>query len=584
MSIRMSPWVALVAVAGCMPGISAAGSTPASVTLATSTSTPTFGRPVTLTASATPPVATGKMTFFDGTTILGIQTLSKGQAALTTTLLPAGKRALRAYYGGDSTYAANTSAIVTVTVSTVAENGFSTGVYYPTGNYVSLSIAVGDLNGDDKPDLVLANEYDSSISVLLGNGDGTFQPAVNYPVYRPGSTAIGDFNGDGIPDLAVICEFDASQSVSGENLTLFFGKGDGTFQIAGTDSAGITPTAVLVADFNGDGIPDLAVANSGSNNVSILMGSGYGVFKNAVNIPVALSPTDVITGDFNGDGQIDLAVTTSVGVALLHGHGDGTFDPPVYVGGAANAVVVGEFNGDGIADLILGTQTGVGIFLGQANAAPSISSVGLVNAASLQIGAVAPGSQAIVYGNFLGDAAIQLGSGISAPVLAVVPGQATIQVPWELAGQLQSTITVTSGGQTSAPQTVRLATDAPGLFSTNGQGTGQGQIFDSSGRLVDASNPAAAGTSIVRIMCTGLGPVGNQPPTGAVTPASPPSVPLIDQLVTIGSLTAIVTSSGLVPGTVGQYELDVLVPASVFKGPNVQVTIKGANTVTMSVQ
>ena len=394
------------------------------------------------------------------------------------------------------------------------------------------TMVVADFNGDGYDDIAAIDIASGAnrLMVLLGNGDGTFQAPVITTgiasIRSLGSLVVADFDGDGKADVAF---------ANSNQIVVLRGKGDGTFQAPVAFPVDTGAVSIAVSDFNGDGIPDLAVANSGANDVSILLGNGDGTFQTAINLGVAASPTSIIAGDFNGDGQNDLAVTSALGVALLHGHGDGSFDKPVYVGPAANVVAVGEFNGDGMADLAVGTATGVSVLLGQANAALSVSPAGPVNAASLKIGPVVPGSEATIFGSFpvpapvaasgyplpaqLGGVSVQLSNGLSVPLLAVSPGQVTFQVPWELLGQPQPTITVTFGGQTSPPQTLQLAPSSPGIFSTNGLGTGQGMIYDASGRLVDASNPATAGSTVVRILCTGLGPVTNQPPTGAVTPA-----------------------------------------------------------------
>src|SRR5215469_16765857 len=142
---------------------------------------------------------------------------------------------------------------------------------------LSRLVATGDFNGDGKLELVVANSADNNVSVLLGKGDGTFQPAVNYRVgSSPWSAAVGDFNGDGKLDLVV--------SNSGDNnVSILLGRGDGTFQAAMNYGAGTNPTLVVVGDFNGDGKLDLATANEGSNNVSVLLGNGDGTFRAAVD-------------------------------------------------------------------------------------------------------------------------------------------------------------------------------------------------------------------------------------------------------------------------------------------------------------
>jgi hypothetical protein len=164
------------------------------------------------------------------------------------------------------------------------------------------SVAVGDFNGDGKLDLAVANSASNNVSVLLGNGDGTFQAAVNYAVgTNPASVAVGDLNGDGKLDLAVA-------NIGSNNVSVLLGNGDGTFKAAVNYAVGSSPYSVAVGDFNGDGKLDLAVANPGSNNVSVLLGNGDGTFQTAVNYAVGSYPYSVAVGDFDGDGRMDLAV------------------------------------------------------------------------------------------------------------------------------------------------------------------------------------------------------------------------------------------------------------------------------------
>jgi hypothetical protein len=181
--------------------------------------------------------------------------------------------------------------------------------------------------------------------VLLGKGDGTFRPAVNYATGpAPSWVAVGDFNGDGIPDLAV-----ATDTVS-----VLLGKGDGTFKAAVSYAAGDTPFALGVGDFNRDGSLDLAVANSGADTVSILLGKGNGTFQRPIDYAVGVTPVSTVVADFNGDGIPDLAVVFLGGVRVVLGNGDGTFQttPISYIPGAApTAVAVIDANGDGLPDL-----------------------------------------------------------------------------------------------------------------------------------------------------------------------------------------------------------------------------------------
>jgi uncharacterized protein (TIGR03437 family) len=235
----------------------------------------------------------------------------------------------------------------------------------------------------------------------------------------------------------------------------------------------------------------------------------------------------------------------------------------------------------------------------------SVNPGGTVNAASSAPNApVAPGSIATVYGSFLitslstasavplpinlAGLSLEFGSSLAAPLFAVSTSQINFQVPWELAGQSQTTLSASIDGQTSPTQTLALATYAPGLFATNSQGSGPGAILDPSYNLVNSSNPATAGITVIQIYCTGLGPVTNQPPSG-----SPPSDSQLSQTtatptVTTGGAPATVLFSGLAPGAIGEYQVDALVPAASSKGAAVPVIIAigGAtsNTVTIAVQ
>jgi len=257
-------------------------------------------------------------------------------------------------------------------VSILLGNGdgtFQAAVDYSAGSLPE-SVAVGDFRGDGKLDLAVANYNDNNVSILLGNGGGTFQAAVNYATTWTGpySVAVGDFNGDGKLDL-VVANYAGSVSI-------LLGNGDGTFQAAvnySTGSFGTYSTSVAVGDFNGDGKLDLAVANSGSNNVSILLGKGDGTFQAAVNYATGTEPFSVAVADFNGDGKLDLVVANegSNNVSILLGNGDGTFQAAVDYGAGTypDAVAVGDFNGDGKLDLVVANDgsSNVSVLLGNGN-------------------------------------------------------------------------------------------------------------------------------------------------------------------------------------------------------------------------
>jgi hypothetical protein len=252
--------------------------------------------------------------------------------------------------------------------------GQGDGTFQKAVNYAAgagpFSVAVGDFNGDGIFDLAVANIYSNNLSVLLGKGDGTFLPAVNYPAgTQPDSVAVGDFNGDGIPDLAIANRGTYPNYTDG-SVSILLGKGDGTFLTAQSYAAGISPWSVAVGDFNGDGIKDLAVANNAYyGTVSVLLGKGDGTFLAAVNYSAGASPSSVAVGDFNGDGKPDLAVANSGSnnVSVLRGQGDGTFLPAQTfpAGASPRSLAVGDFNGDGIPDLAVANGSGVSVLLGQ---------------------------------------------------------------------------------------------------------------------------------------------------------------------------------------------------------------------------
>ena len=263
------------------------------------------------------------------------------------------------------------------TVSVLLGNG--NGTFQPQVSYAAgaapTGIVVGDFNGDGFADLAITNFVDVAgsgvIVVLLGNGDGTFQ---NFVSYGAGSFAAGiavaDFNGDGIADLAVT----NSGNGTGNTVGVLLGNGDGTFQSQQTYATGTNPYGVVVGDFNGDGIPDLAVTNEGDNTVGVLLGNGDGTFQTQQTFPTGATPVGIAVADLNGDGNADLAVANnnanSLTVSVLLGNGNGTFQPQqtYTVGSSPIGIAAADFNGDGVPDLAasneFATTPSVSILLG----------------------------------------------------------------------------------------------------------------------------------------------------------------------------------------------------------------------------
>jgi len=244
---------------------------------------------------------------------------------------------------------------VTITITGVddaplAPVQFGPRVSYTIGGHHA-SVAIGDLNGDNDPDLVVTNAFLGSVSVLMGNGDGTFQPQGDYATGdRPLSVAITDLDGDGGVDLVVA-------NADSDTVSILLGNGDGTFQSQATYGTGQTPASVVIGDFNGDNEYDLAVANQeNGNSVSILLGNGDGTFQTQTAYATGLSPNWVASSDLNGDNVLDLVTANgdASGVSVLLGNGDGTFANQVaYAAGSSqSSVAIGDFDGDGNSDLV----------------------------------------------------------------------------------------------------------------------------------------------------------------------------------------------------------------------------------------
>jgi hypothetical protein len=215
---------------------------------------------------------------------------------------------------------------------------------YPTGVSDLDEMAVGDFNGDGKLDLASRSGV-----VLLGNGDGSFQPPLLLPIPAGSDLVAVDFNGDGKLDLAITDGFDG-------NVYVLLGNGDGTFQAPVSYVAGSGAYGVVAGDFNGDGKLDLGVLLTDTNEVAILLGNGDGTFRTPLTYPtIGIGPWELYAADLNGDGALDLVVPISDGVSVLLGNGDGTFGPPTEysVKSAYGRGGIADVNGDGIPDLVL---------------------------------------------------------------------------------------------------------------------------------------------------------------------------------------------------------------------------------------
>lgn len=294
----------------------------------------------------------------------------------------------------DAVVVNNTSGTVSVLLNKHDGTGsFNQPATYAVGTSPSWA-AIGDVNGDGKPDIIVSNVTSGTISVLLNKGDGTLQAASSYNVLPAGVTgtpsptavAIGDVNNDGKPDVVV-----ANSGTN--NVSVLINNGQGAFTASAAYTVGNAPDSISLAKFTSGANVDIMTANKSGRNVSVLLGNGDGTFQAAKNTPAGYVPYSAIPRDIDGDGRMDVVVCDNMGQAsginVLKGNGDGTFQKAVYyVGGKSPiAVAVGDFNGDGRPDVATantGTQdvslflnAGSATFAAPATLAPGVTHLGV---------------------------------------------------------------------------------------------------------------------------------------------------------------------------------------------------------------
>jgi subtilase family serine protease len=249
---------------------------------------------------------------------------------------------------------------------------FKAATTYPVAAYFTSAITSGDFNNDGIVDLAVTSQYDSSfnpgfVAIYLGNGDGTFKQPINvsmsgYPV----GTVVADFNRDGILDIASL------QYIPGQ-ISVAYGNGDGTFQAPVnypvTASFG-SEYNIVAGDFNGDGIPDLVESNAADNNLGLFLNNGDGTFGSQITVNTA-NPQWITVADLNSDGKQDLLVSNygNETMGVLLGNGDGTFKTEVdyTLNGYAASLALADMDGDGKLDAVAGfyyPQIGLGILKG----------------------------------------------------------------------------------------------------------------------------------------------------------------------------------------------------------------------------
>ncbi len=325
--------------------------------------------------------------------------------------------------------------------SAFAQNYAFNRIDYPVGQSPR-ALAVGDFNGDGKMDIVVADTNDpgDKLSILLGNSDGTFAAAAPITIGgQPTSVAVGDFNNDGKLDIVAVSGFLGSAGFS-----ILLGNGDGTFQHYAFINAGMAPTSIAVGDFNGDKNLDVAISDNETtgNGVYILLGNGNGTFGTPKPYASAADPRMVVVADFNGDHKLDLATVNSASgnVSVLLGKGDGTFPTHAEYTTEAGAVsiAVGDLRHVGKMDLIVGGQSNgnVNVLLSNGN--------GTFQAVSTKYN-VPGGVDIVAVGDFNGDGKLDVAvtNGATAGLVTILTGKGT--------GILNPAIPATAFGTANGP-------------------------------------------------------------------------------------------------------------------------------------
>jgi uncharacterized repeat protein (TIGR01451 family) len=474
---------------------------------------------------------------------------------------------------------------------------FAAAKSYPVGTSPA-GIVVGDFNGDGKPDIAVANTGSSSISILLGNGDGTFHPAVNYSAgNRPSAIAVGDFNGDGKMDLAAFQP--GANGVAG-SASVLLGNGDGTFQAPKTLALSQNASVMAVADFNLDKKSDLAVSDP--TNLDIYIGNGDGSFQPAKQTALSPNCAGFVTADFNGDSKPDVALITTDGIHILLGKGDGTFSQGVAVVSALPPEFVGtiDLNHDGKVDLLVTslridscgprppcstTSTNISAFLGNGDGSFQEEQIVASGFLTMRAGDIPRGSKLghPFVGDFNGDGKLDLAYQVTKGVPTLTPilqfrlgkGDGTFSLPvLDIAGSATTTRVTQDLNADNLTDLIGLGTanDVDVLLNTSPtSGADLGVLLSGS-----SPEPVGVGTNLTLAAdVLNLGP--HDATVVTFTDTLPSSVNFVSATATPGSC---VQSHGMVSCNIGSLASAFDSKVSIVVTPTVAGTITNSMSVT----